>query len=542
MMLKIQPPRLVENPHRSSKWVSLSLGLYFVLCGLGARALPPPDIALPPKPVRPDFANMPLTITAGKFEPTLDSFQQYQAPDWFRDAKFGIWSVWGPESVPEQGDWYARKMYMQGDPDYNYQVQTYGHPSVFGYKDIIALWNPVEWNPDQLMALYKQIGAKYFVVLANHHDNYDMWNSKYQPRWNSVAVGPHKDIVGLWRAAALKAGLRFGVTEHNARSYSWFQTSHRADTSGPLTGVPYDGNDPAFDDLYHPKFSSETVVYPVDPPAAWTHEWFLRDQDLLDSYHPDLFAFDGGIPFGDVGRKLVAHYYNANMQWHQGTLQAVMCVKDMPGEGEFRPGTCVQDIERGSAKGILPLPWQTETCIGDWYYKKNITYKTPSLVVHMLCDIVSKNGNLLLNAPLSPDGELDDSAVQTLTSVGKWLEVNGEAIYGTRPWRIYGEGPAMTCGGGFSEGNDNYGAQDFRFTTKGPVLYAIGMAWPQNGACVVTSLGSKATPGFSVSNVELVGSSGLLDWHQTDAGLEVTLPAFEPGDYAYVLKITGRNH
>lgn len=472
-----------------------------------------------------------------RFEPTFESLKQYKCPEWFRDAKFGIWAVWGPQSVLEQGDWYARQMYIEGHPQYLHHLKTFGHPSKHGYKDIIQLWKAEKWEPDRLMTFYKQAGAKYFVAIANHHDNFDCWESKFH-RWNSVNYGPKRDIVGLWRQAALKQGLRFGVTEHNARSISWMQTSHGADKQGPMAGIPYDGNDPANQDLYHRPFADHTCNYPANPPEYWKEEWFKRSQDLLDTYHPDLFYFDGGYPYGEVGRRLVAHYYNTNMQEHGGKLEAVMNVKNVGWGPEYVDGTCVEDIERGITEKINPLPWQTDTCIGDWYYKKGFPYKSPATVVGMLADIVSKNGNLLLNVPLKGDGSIDAEEETVLRGIGAWLSVNGEAIYGTRPWKTFGEGTTRT-----GEGAVRYNASDFRFTLKGDILYAIALGWPATEGSgtsqwVVRSLPKDAG---KVEDVSVLGYDGKLEWSQTDQGLVVTPPERKPCEIAWSLKIRGQN-
>ena len=473
-------------------------------------------------------------IAAGPFQPDWQSLKRYECPEWFRDAKFGIWSVWGPQAVPEQGDWYARKMYVETEPDYQYHVAHYGHPSKFGYKDIIALWKAEKWDPARLMELYRQAGAKYFVVMANHHDNYDLWDSKYQPVWNSVKTGPHKDIVGLWRTEALKAGLRFGVTEHNARSLAWLQTSHGADTKGPLKGVPYDGADPRFVSLYHPP-AKDSIGYPKPPSPEWANEWYLRSKDLLDTYKPDLFYFDGGVPFGDVGLRLVTHYYNANAQWHGGKMEAVLNVKNTP-DPTYVDGTCVRDVERGVIDGISRLPWQTDTCVGDWFYKKGITYKSAGRVIHMLADIVSKNGNLLLNAPLSPEGTLDPECEATLRGIGEWLAINGTAIYGTRPFTVFGEGPHIKNYDNdllYNEDSIKYTYEDLRFTTKGDVVYVISLGQPTKPLRVV-SLGRST---LVVDNVTLLGSVEKIKWHVEDDALLIEPASTWPTKYATVFVV-----
>ena len=475
-------------------------------------------------------------IRSGPFTPEWESLQNYRCPDWFRQAKLGIWAVWGPEAVPEVGDWYARNMYIEGSPQYKYHLEHYGHPSNFGYKDIVPLWKAERWDPERLIGLYKKAGARYFISIANHHDNFDCWNSKHH-RWNSVQMGPKKDIVGTWRQVALKQGLRFGVTEHNARSWSWFNVNKGADKRGPYAGVPYDGNDPKYQDFYFPPHEDNSSSYPKDPPPLWTKQWFLRTKDLIDSYRPDLMYYDGGVPFGEVGRRIVAHMYNQSVAGHNGKLEAVFNVKNWGGagnHGEYREGTCVLDMERGVVKDIWPNAWQTDTCIGDWYYKRGIKYRTPPEIIHQLADIVSKNGNLLLNIPPRPDGTLDPEAEDFLSDLGKWMAVNGEAIYATSPWKKFGEGPNQAPTGHMQERKIQYSAEDIRFTAKGGSLYAIALGVPRKEIAV------RSLAGAGVKDVKLLGAPGPVKWRQTESGLIVSMPEKHSLEYAVVLKVVGR--
>lgn len=495
--------------------------------------------------------NTPVRIAPGPFQPNWQSLKQYRCPQWFRDAKFGIWAHWTAQCVPEQGDWYARNMYIQGSPQYNYHVAHYGHPSKFGFKDIDHIWHAEHWDPEKLIELYKRAGARYFVAMANHHDNFDCWNSRFQP-WNSVRVGPHKDIVGTWARIARRHGLRFGVTVHSARAWDWFDVAHGSDRTGPLKGVPYDGVltladgkgqwweglDPA--DLYGPAGSART------PEAydLYVKKWFLRTQDLVDKYHPDLLYFDDArLPLGWAGLSIAAHFYNANMALHGGRLEAVLTTKDMP---EDLRSTLVWDIERGRSDRIEPYPWQTDTCIGDWHYLRALyerhAYKKASQVVPMLVDIVSKNGNLLLNIPVRGDGTIDPDEVAFCEDMARWIKVNGECIYGTRPWIVYGEGPTRLRGGSFNEGAARpYTPADIRFTTKGSVLYAIALGWPSDGRLVIRSLALVGGAKGRVTSVRLLGHPGPLRFEQNAEGLFVRMPARKPCDYAYALRITGSN-
>ena len=475
-----------------------------------------------------------LPVTPGKFSDTMDSLTNYSCPEWFRDAKFGIWAHWGPQAVPMEGDWYARKMYQQGTPDYKDHLARYGHPSTNGWKDIIPLWKAEKWEPEKLMALYKKAGARYFVSMGVHHDDFFLWNSKLH-RWNAVNMGPHRDVVGDWQKAAKEQGLRFGVSEHLGASFNWFQDSHRSDHTGPLAGVPYDGANSNYWDLYHfPAQPGDASWYSKNP--RWQQQWFNEIKELVDNYHPDLLYSDGPVPFGnEVGLSLIADLYNSNLQYHHGRLTAVYTCKQ-PSDGRW-----VQDFERGVNGRINPDPWQTDTSIGDWFYNRHWKYQPLSWTVHMLVDIVSKNGNLLLNVVLRPDGSLDPEVETMLHQMADWTAVNGEAIYGTRPWLVFGEGPMQVKGGAFKE-DFKYSAEDIRFTTKGKTLYAIALGWPDDGKIVIKSLAKTDDPGVNkIKRVNLLGYKGKLKFTQTDQGLMVELPAQKLSDLTCSLKITGSN-
>ena len=357
-----------------------------------------------------------VVIQSGPFSAEQDSFKIYSCPEWFRDAKFGIWAHWGPSSAIGEGDWYARNMYMEGSRQYQYHLKTYGHPSKFGYKDTIPLWTAESFDPKALIRRYGEAGAKYFVSMGVHCDNFDLWNSRNH-RWNSVRMGPRRDIVGEWREAARAAGLRFGVSEHVWASYNWWETNKGADKQGPYAGLPYDGINPANYDLYFPPHSParEPWAEQGNESEAWKREWFLRAQDLIDQHQPDLYYEDGPIPYGRWGRPLVAHFYNQSLRW-RGKLDVVYAAKR---RSECDVGACTLDVERGVTDDIEPRPFQTDTCIGEWHYRRGIHYKRPKTVIDMLVDIVSRNGNLLLNIPLPASGvpETKGSARHLMTRI-----------------------------------------------------------------------------------------------------------------------------
>jgi alpha-L-fucosidase len=498
-----------------------------------------PAVLTTPKALAQDFP----PIASGPFDGSAASLQKFEVPTWFRDAKFGMWAHWGPQSAAEDGDWYARNIYIQDSPQYKSHLATYGHPSKFGHKEICQLWKGDQFDPDHLMSLYKKAGARYFMSMGVHHDNFDLWNSKYQPRWNSVATGPRKDVVGLWRKAAQNHGLKFAVSEHLSNSYNWLAVSHGADKTGPQAGVPYDGTDPQYADLYHPFPKDQpipTQAMSRVAPDSWKRLYFLRIQDLIDNYQPDLLYTDGGIPFGEWGYRLVSHYYNVIAKAHGGKVEGLYTSKTRQ---DCATGTCILDIERGVANDILPQPWQTDTCIGNWHYKKGIKYKTPKTVIDLLCDIVSRNGNLMLNFPLPNSGMPDADEFKVLEGITSWMAVNSEGIYGTRPWKVSGNIPAPSGEQqqGFNENKrKDLTAADVRFTIRNGTLYAFVMGWPDGNEAVVPSLalGGKLAVG-KIRNVELLGHKGKVKFTQDASALKVEFPPEKPSDYAVTLKIVG---
>jgi alpha-L-fucosidase len=521
-------------------------------------------VPLPPAPT-PIVAPPGFGVAAGPFQPTWESLSSYQVPDWFRDAKFGIWAHWGPQCQPEMGDWYAQQMYQFNSADYKFQCEHYGHPSKAGFKDVIHQWKAEDWDPKHLIHLYKRAGAKYFAALAHHHDNFDNFNSTYQP-WNSVAIGPKKDIVGGWAKAVRAAGLRLALTSHGDRAWSWYQDAQKSDPSGPLAGVPYDGIMTKADgkglwwegldpqDLYAQYHPIGHYDWPQNgnPPLAkpYIEKYFNRVIDLIDKYHPDLLYFDDTVlpiyPVSDIGLRIAAYYYNTNLARH-GKLEAVMTGK---GLNAAQRRALVLDVERGVTNGGEILPWQTDTCIGEWHYRRSIfehhKYKTSKQVTQMLVDIVSKNGNLQLSIPLPGNGVPDADELKFIAELTAWMDVNSEGIYSTRPWKVYGEGPSVTGPqerGRFGGARDvrPYTAEDVRFTMKGDTLYAFIMVWPETHGTVIKSLAASSPQiaGRKVTHVSLLGHWGRLKWTQDDQGLNVELPATPPCSSAVTLKIKG---
>lgn len=470
---------------------------------------------------------MSIEIEPGKFMNTWESLKQYRCPDWFRDAKFGVWAHWGPQSVPKYGDWYARNMYVEGSDCYRYHLEHYGHPSEVGYKDIIERWKAENFDPDRLMALYRRMGARFFVSMGVHHDNFDLWDSKYQS-WNAVQKGPKRDIVGAWKQAAEKYGMRFGVSEHLERSYSWFATNKGCDKEGAYKGIPYDGNDSRYRELYlDNKLSDSNPAYPAAPSPEFVENFYLRIQDLVAKYDPDWLYTDGGIPFGETGLAMVANYYNHNMAVHNGALEAVYAFKDINHiftelyHGEYQKGAGVLDLERALSGEIQAEPFQTDTCLGNWFYDEGCrqNYKTAATVLQQLVDVVSKNGTFLLSIPLRPDGTIDQEEEKIIREITEWMDDNGEAIYGTRPHTHYGEGPGTKRQENELIQELACTAEEFRFTKKENVLYAVGMNAAGQNRLLLRSLNDL---NGRILDMEVLGSSCKPNWAFRNEGLHVS--------------------
>ncbi|HYC71941.1 MAG TPA: alpha-L-fucosidase [Opitutaceae bacterium] len=518
-------------------------------------------------------------VAPGRFAPSWDSLAQYRVPEWFRDAKFGIWAHWGPQCQPGRGDWYARHLYFEDGPAWGANVtafhrETYGHPSVAGFKDVIHQWKAAQWDPEKLVALYRRAGARYFFALANHHDNLDLWDSKYQP-WNSVRVGPRKDLIAGWAKAARAQGLKFGVSVHAAHAWSWYEPAQGADKRGPLAGVPYDGKLTAKDgrgtwwdgldpqDLYEqrhapsPGFEDPKRIHArwewgngVTPPdQAYCEKFYNRTIDLIEKHRPDLVYFDDTAlplwPVSDAGLKIAAHFYNRSNEWRgdDGVLFGKILEPD-------QRRCMVWDIERGRSNQIEPEPWQTDTCLGDWHYNQGVLdrhgYKTARTVVHTLIDVVSKNGNLLLSVPLKGDGMPDADAIAIVEGIAAWMQINEPAIHGTRPWKVLGEGPQLANikplqGPGFNEGEGSpFTAEDVRFTAKGGVLYAFVLGAPKSSISI-KSLGTAAGLfDARIASVKLLGSEEKLTWSQAPDALVIEAPRSVPNEIAAVFEITPR--
>jgi alpha-L-fucosidase len=486
----------------------------------------------------------------GPFKPEWESLLEYEAPEWYRDAKFGIWAHWSPQCVPEDGDWYARNMYIQGQGQYDYQLAHYNHPSKFGYKDLCAQWTLLNWEPEAMIERCKRAGARLFVALANHHDGFDTWASRHHS-WNASVIGPKRDVIAGWATAARRQGLRFGVTVHAARNWWWFQVAHLCDKSGPLEGVPYDGHltqdmgkDQWWEGLDPQELYGRKHGIKENPDEAYVRNFYDRVRDLLDQHDPDLLYFDnGGLPLGWAGMNIGAYFYNHYLKTHGGKLDAVLNIKNVP---DALAKAVVADYERGVTDRIMPHAWQSETCIGEWHYNRmlfmNHSYMKPVEAIRWMVDAVSKYGTFILNIPGRPDGTIDADEVAILDGIGSWMQTNGEAIYETRPWKAFGEGPHTAKSGAFAGSSTaSLDSSDVRFTRnkRGDVVYAIVLGWPTGENFQLQSLGtaSPQRPG-KVTNVELLGCVDRLEWNQSAESLSVQKPKAKPCDFAYALRIS----
>jgi alpha-L-fucosidase len=496
------------------------------------------DLGLPP-----DIWNLPpLSIAPGPCSPDWKALSRiYTVPAWWREAKFGAWSHWDPQSMPEQGDWYARGMYMEGNRQYEYHLKHFGHPSEYGYKDICHNWVIDRWNPEELMNLYAEMGARYFMAMGCHHDNFDCFDSKYQP-WNSVHVGPKVDIVGTWEEVARRHGMRFGIGFHDTPARTWGQfmpVRYTSDKTGPMKGVPYDALQTVRDGkeewwegmdtvaLYGPP---HTIALNVprradnDPLLSpFANQFMWRVDDAITRYHPDLIYFDElagdsqvdlgvHMGLGFLAPHLVANSYNKSLQWNHGKMEAVINLKGVGGRynsfqdhPELLPyvdRSLVKSSEAIIEPEIMAYPFQTETTIADWHYRTGQKYMDAASIIHLLMQNVCRNGAMLLNLTQHGRGDLDPEVVRTAKDVGAWLKVNGEAVYGSRPFEVYGENGVC-------------------YTRNHGKVYAALLDW-HGGPVTLKALRAAGATLGKVSKVELLGSNVPLTFVQDDQGLTVT--------------------
>jgi alpha-L-fucosidase len=470
---------------------------------------------------------------AGPFRPDYESLETYQVPEWYKDAKFGIFIHWGAYSVPAFGsEWYPRMMYTQGSDEYKHHIATYGPQDKFGYKDFLPMFKAERFDAAAWAHLFKASGAKYVVPVLEHHDGFAMYDSGLSD-WTVAKMGPHRDTAGELAKAVRAEGLHFGASSHRVE-HNFFLGEGRKFSS--------DVNDPKYAAFYGPAHSwlsnvdntplMNDFTYVTD---AWANDWLARSSEIVEKYHPDIMYFDWWIGQPNIRHQLtkfLAFYYNSSLQY--GDHVGVVNYKDYA----IQEHSAVLDLERGQLADTRPLYWQTDTSVSNksWGYIKNDTFKSPEFIVHQLIDIVSKNGNLLMNIGPRSDGTIPEEVQKVLLDVGQWLSLNGDAIYGTRAWRTYGEGPTKVAGGSFHDTDTvAYTPEDFRFTSKGDMLYAIELGWPTSGEATIRTL--KPVAGTSaIEHVSLLGG-GDVKFEQKADGLHLHLPAQAPGEYAYAYRI-----
>ena len=513
-------------------------------------------------------------------DPTWEELaKSYSCPDWYSQGKFGIWTHWGAQAKPALGGgWYGKHMYMEdvgtqtwGEDAYEYHLKTYGHPSEMGYKEVLNSWKAEDLNTDELMVYFKDMGARFFVALANHHDHFDNFDSSHHP-WNSVNIGPKKDLIGEFRASAKKYDLPFGVSSHDDRYFRWFKTAFGSDKSGPKKGIPYDGHhtvedgkglwweglDPA--DLYGLPSEKRTAEWEEKQKVTWQK----RHLELITKYKPDMLWFDGyGFPYGDYGKEVSRQFYLQNRD-EEGNINAVLSGKKIPGNGH------IEDVERGVLLNTSIKPWQSIVNIASWFHNESSPLRQNGYTLtQILADVVSKNGTLLLNIELTPEGVLPLQQKECLDQVGAWLKLNGEAIYETKPWKVFGDGDgasvvinpdetdleALKKGGGEhfnlrTVASKAYPRNEVRFTTKGEDLYIILMN-PRTGLfwnLEMPSLAKNATtaPEKKIGSVQLIGGGTKriggtknIEFKQTKESLSIAIPKSLNTYFPVVFKLEG---
>lgn len=466
------------------------------------------------------------SFAQGPYKDQWDSLKAHRDPEWFRDAKFGIYTHWGPVTLGAEGatsdmEWYGCRMYVPTNPAFKRHQQRFGDQKSVGYKDIIPKFTAEKFNAEEWADLFARSGARFAGPVAVHHDNFAMWDSQVT-RWNAKAMGPRRDITGELEKAIKARGLKFITTFHHGYAWEYYQGAFN-----------YDAADGKNLDLY-----SEPHKKGDKPTRRYQDQWLAMVQEAVSKYQPDLIWFDfelQKIITPEYQRRMFAWYYN----W--GERQGIPTGVAMKFR-EIHQYTGILDFERGREDALKDYVWLTDSSLGPWFHHDCIDYRPLDSIVDSLVDIVSKNGCLLLNVGPRADGSFPEKAKQYLTGIGDWLRVNGAAIYATRPWEVYGEGPTRLSGGGFSERKDRpYTAHDIRFTRgKDGALYAIALAWPEDGKLVIRSLAQpEGREAGRIEKVELLGHAGALKFTRGAEGLEVALPAQKPCEFAYALKITG---
>ncbi len=471
------------------------------------------------------------------YESSYESLKNYSAPDWYEDAKIGFWVHWGVYSVPafagdHAAEWYGRWMYAtetngekRGFATNKHHVATYGDPSVFGYKDFIPMFKAEKFDANQWADLCVKGGAKFFCMMGAHHDNFPLWATKLS-RFNAAQMGPKRDLVGEMEKAVRAKGLKFGVSNHSGWNPKFFEYNFLNN---------YDAKDTTYQDLYgNPTIKGKKV----SQSERDLNRWLARSKELSDMYKPDLYYFDWDINGGQFESRRIefaAHYYNKAIESGKGSFGSPGVVMNYK-QKAFPLGSAVLDHERGSEKSIPEMVWQTCDCVYDgdnWSYVKETPIKSPNRVIDELVDIVSKRGVLMLSFAPRPDGTFPDEQQQLMFAMGKWLKTNGEAIYSTRPWTVFGEGPSL-------EKKGTYTSKDIRFTRNKAktTLYAVLLEWADSGDIVIKSINSKITSKKDIKSISILGSKEKLTWELDENGLTIKQPKMKTtNEYAYPVKI-----
>lgn len=468
---------------------------------------------------------MAIQIPEGPFEPSWESLANYRVPDWYQNDKFGIFIHWGVYSVPAFGsEWYPRNMYQQGSREFEHHLSTYGEHKAFGYKDFIPMFKAENYDPDHWADLFRKAGARFVVPVAEHHDGFAMYDTALSD-WCASKMGPKRDLIGELAEAVRKQWLVFGLSTHRAEHW-WFMDG----------GMQFDSDvqDGQYAGLYGPARPRDS-----QPNEEFLDDWVARTCELVDKYQPQIVWFDWWIQepaFASYVQRFAAYYYNRGAEWARGVAINYKY-------NAFPPGVAVYDIERGQLDDIHPHFWQTDTCVArkSWgYIEGERGYKSAGQLIGDLVDIASKNGALLLNVGPRADGTISKEEEALLLAIGNWLTVNGEAIYDSRPWKVFGEGPTEVTTGAFTDTKRQmFGERDIRFTRRGDVLYATVLAIPEKDEVTIQSLSSSMRLlTKQIDKVELLGVNGDLKWSQTVRGLKVKLPPEKPCEHALVLKIT----
>ncbi|WP_297088350.1 alpha-L-fucosidase [uncultured Draconibacterium sp.] len=469
------------------------------------------------------------------YEPTWESLKQYECPEWFQDAKFGIYAHWGVYSTakcPGTPDWYGHNMYVEGHPNNTFHVATYGAVDEFGYKDLVPLFTAPEFNADEWADLFVEAGARFAGPVGEHADGFAMWDSDVNP-WNAVDKGPRRDIVAEMEKAIRKRGLKYVVSLHHSWLWGWFPVwDSNTDCADPANASFYGEKVP--ETAWQTKDSKNYYQVSPMPGADFERVWLEKVKEVVDGYSPDLLWFDNRIQIlsEEVRRQMMAYAYNHAEKKQQ---EFVLTFK----RPDFPLGTGTVDLERARMPEIYPEPWLTDNSVSNtsWTWSTDLECYTTNRLIDDLVDIVSKNGCLLLNVAPHPDGYIPETQKQRLREMGKWLKLNGEAIYESRPWLIYGEGPTETLKGHLADMKfKGFGDEDIRFTTRKGQLYAIAMGWPESGVLAIKSLGASFYNG-KIEGVELIGSAADLKWKQNKNALEIELPETKPCEHAFVFRI-----